>query len=129
MRLNQWNTDSVRRYHPFKDELTIGEQNVILRGSRLLIPKTLQQKAIDIAHGSHQGLSKTKALIREKVWFLGMDELIQKTISTCLACQAVGKPCPPEPVKMMPMPKGPLGDYTYRFFRTPAFKRIITGSY
>ncbi len=45
---------------------------MILRGSRIFI---LQQKAIDIAHESHQGLVKTKSLLREKVWFPGIDEM------------------------------------------------------
>ena len=67
----------------------------------------MQQKAIDIAHESHQGLSKTKALLREKIWFLGIDELAKRTIDSCLACQAVGRSPPPEPIKQAEMPKAP----------------------
>ena len=47
-------------YKAIKDELSIGAQNFILRGSRIVIPLSLPQKVIDIAHESHQGLSKTK---------------------------------------------------------------------
>ena len=107
IRLNLWDLDSVRPYRVFKEELAVGEQNVIIRGSRIVIPKSLQQKAIDIAHETHQGLSKTKALLREKIWFLGIDELVKKTIDSCLACQAVGRSAPPEPIKQAEMPKGP----------------------
>ena len=72
-----------------------------------MIPKSLQRKAVDIAHESHQRISKTKALLREKVWFSGIDELVKTTLESCLACQAVGKAAPPEPVRLTSMPDAP----------------------
>ena len=81
IRLNQWDYEIVKPYRLIKDELTIGKQNVILRGSKIVIPTSLQQKAVDIAHESHQGISKTKALLREKVWFSGIDKLVKKLSS------------------------------------------------
>ncbi len=106
LRLNQWSS-VAKCYSSFKDEYTIGKGNVILRGTRIVIPKSLQRKAIDIAHESHQGLSKTKALLREKVWFPGIDDMVKKTIDACLACQAVGQSPPPEPIQPSDMPTGP----------------------
>ena len=97
----------VRPYRSFKAGLTIAKQNTILRGSRIIIPKSLQKRAVDIVHESHQGLSKTKALLREKIWFVGIDELVKKTIDSYLACEAVGKSAPPEPIKQNEMTKGP----------------------
>ena len=61
--LNSWKVDRVRPYRSFKADLTIGKHNTILCGSRIIIPKSLQKRAVDIAHESHQGLSKTKALL------------------------------------------------------------------
>ena len=107
IRLHQWDYEIVKPYRLIKDELTIGKQNIILRGSKIVIPTSLQQKAVDIAHESHQGISKTKALLREKVWFSGIDELVKKTLESCLACQAVGKAAPPEPVRLTNMPEAP----------------------
>ena len=63
-----------------KEELTIGAQNIILRGSRIVIPESLQQRPIDIAHESHQGPSKTKAMIPEKVWLPKLDEAVKATL-------------------------------------------------
>ena len=107
VRLDVWETDCLKSYRLIMDELTIGAQGIILRGSRIVIPKLLYQRAIDIAHENHQGLSKTKALLREKVWFPGIDDLVQKTLQSCIACQAVGKPAPPEPLHLQDMPKSP----------------------
>ena len=94
IRLNSWELDSVRPHHSFKADLAIGKHNTIFRGSQIIIPKSLQKRAVDIAHESHQGLSKTKALLREKLWFIGIDELVKTTIDSCLACQDVGKSAP-----------------------------------
>eukprot|EP00795_Rhopilema_esculentum_P005121 gene5121-biopygen179 len=94
-------------YRAIKEELSIGAQNIILRGSRIVIPLSLRQKAIDIAHESHQGLSKTKAMIREKVWFPKIDDLVKATIDSCLACQATGKENRPEPLQLSELPTKP----------------------
>ena len=80
---------------------------IVLRSTRIVLPQSLQQRAIDIAHASHLGLSKTKALIREKVWFPKMDEMIKTTIDQCIPCQAVGKLNPPQPIESTEMPNGP----------------------
>ena len=82
-------------------------QGIILRGSRIVLPESLQQRAIDLAHETHPGLTKTKALIREKIWFPDIDKLVKNTINRCIACQATGRPNPPEPLAMTDMPNGP----------------------
>ena len=54
-----------------------------------------------------KGLVKTKALLREKVWFPGIDRMVKETIDNCIACQATCRPNPPEPLQMSDMPQGP----------------------
>ena len=70
------------------------------------MPKSLQQRAIDIAHETHLGLTKTKALIREKIWFPNIDKMVKDTVDRCIACQAVSRTSPPEPLTVTEMPKG-----------------------
>ena len=89
IRLNQWDNDIVKPYKSVKDELTVTSENIILRGTRTVIPESLQQKAIELAH---ERLAKTKALLREKVWFPGIDEATKNMIDRCIPCQSVGKP-------------------------------------
>ena len=107
IKLNKWHYDLVKAFKPVKDELTATSKGVVLRGTRIVLPQSLQQRAVDIAHATHLGLSKTKALIREKVWFPKMDEMIQTTIKQCIPCQAVGKSNPHQPIESTEMPKGP----------------------
>ena len=75
-----------------------------LRGNRLIIPKQLRTQVIQLAHEGHQGLVKTKKLLREKVWFPGIDNLAAKMIKDCLACQSVGQPAKPAPLNPLPIP-------------------------
>ena len=51
---------------------------------------------------------KTKAILREKIWFPGIDRLVKETIDRYIPCQATGQPNPPEPLQMSDMPQGPL---------------------
>ena len=79
----------IKTFSKIRDELSIAEDTgIILRGSRIVLPTSLRQKAIEIAQEGHQGVVKTKRLLREKVWFPGIDKLVQQTIETCIPCQA-----------------------------------------
>ena len=83
IRLNKWNTDTVKPFLRIKDELTIGKSNIILRGTRIVIPDTLQKKPFNLAHATHQELAKMKALNREEIWFPGIDKSVKDMIGSC----------------------------------------------
>ena len=38
--------EAVKQYKPIKDKITIGFNNIILRGSRIIIPDSLHQRAV-----------------------------------------------------------------------------------
>ena len=107
IKTNKWDSPTVKPFKAVKNELTTTAQGIILRETRIVIPAVLQQQAIDIAHESHLGIEKTKSLIREKIWFPQIDSRVKDTIEQCITCQAVGKPQPPEPLRMTEMPKLP----------------------
>ena len=98
----------LKLFKQVKDELTVNnETNIILRDSRIVVPTVLRHKAISIAHESHQGLVKTKQLLREKVWFPGIDQDVKRAIDGCVACQANGPDNRPDPLQMLPLPPAP----------------------
>ena len=91
IRLNLWDSNIVAPFRKVKDELTVTPENIILRSARIVLPEALQQRAIDIAHESHQGLSEIKALLRTKTWLRGTDDLAKRTVDQCiLLCKATG---------------------------------------
>ena len=107
IKLDRWDNERLKGFKSVKDEISVTSQGIILRGSRIVLPETLKQRAVDLAHETHQGLTKTKALIREKIWFPDIDKLVKNTVDRCIACQATGRPNPPEPLAMTDMPNGP----------------------
>ena len=82
-------------------------EGIILRGHKILIPKSLQQQVIDICHEGHLGIVKTKQLLPSKVWFPGIDKSVETRIANCIPCQASINTAQREPLKMSPTPKGP----------------------
>jgi len=85
----RWTDDSdeLRPYkHVFTELSTCGD--IILRGTQIVIPKSQQQRVIDLAHEGHQGIVRTKALLRSKVYFPGIDRMAEQTVKQCIAFQA-----------------------------------------
>ena len=75
MRIRQ----SLIVFRKVKDELTISEESdVVLKNCPIIIPVTLRHKVVTLAHEGHQGLVKTKQLLRENVWFSGIDQWVSK---------------------------------------------------
>ena len=111
----EWTDPIVQGFKNIKDELSI-YNGIILRGNRIVIPNSLQEKAVDLAHIGHQGIGKTKALIREKVWFSGIDKMVENKIRNCLACQATTtRQETREPVKSTVLPKAPWKEISIDF--------------
>ena len=57
------------------DELSVSDnQDLLLRSHRLVLPVTLRSRALNIAHKGHQGLTKTKQLLRAKFGSLALTQ-------------------------------------------------------
>jgi len=65
-------SDCSKSVKAVKDEITkVGQ--LVLRGTRIISPVSLQQKLIHAAHEGHEGIVKTKARLRSKLWCPDMD--------------------------------------------------------
>ena len=102
----QVNKDELIIFHKVRQELTVCDK-VILKRNLIVLPKLLRNRALNLAHQGHLGLSKTKALIREKTWFQHIDKLTEELINSCLPCQLVGIPKPPAPLQPTQLPPKP----------------------
>ncbi|XP_022807438.1 uncharacterized protein K02A2.6-like [Stylophora pistillata] len=102
------NQNTYKALERVKEELTIcSSSSVLIRGTRIIVPEALQQTVIDLAHEGHQGITKTKSLLREKVWFPGINDAVEKKVKSCLACQVTTPETKCEPLNMSPLPEGP----------------------
>ena len=85
-KLKHSDDETVKPYQNIHSELTISETSLLIRNRRLVLPNTLQEKAIMIAHEGHLGMTKTKSLLRSKLWFPAMDSMTEKIIGACHEC-------------------------------------------
>lgn len=91
----------------------IGE--LILRHSRIVIPKPLQERIIDLGHTGHPGIVAMKTRMRMKVWFPNMDKMIEEKVKSCLGCLMTSVQDPPNPISVCPMPNAPWLDIAIDF--------------
>ena len=62
-----------RSFVMVRNELTFIGQ-VILRGTRIVIPKVLRSRVLELAHSGHQGIVKMKKRLRSQLWWPGVDK-------------------------------------------------------
>ena len=79
---NQWDNPELKPFRNDKDELSVAN-GLVLRQTRVVIPPSLQQKSVDLAHDTHQGIVKTKSFIREKIWFPAIDRIVEDKVENC----------------------------------------------
>ena len=99
-----------------RDELTVHSDNILMRNNRTVLPKSLRQRAVNIAHEGHQDVTKTKAFLRSKVWFPRMDGVVEEAVKNCASCQALAPAFRSiEPYKMSELPSGPWENISIDF--------------
>ncbi|KAL9988412.1 hypothetical protein ACROYT_G002850 [Oculina patagonica] len=100
-------TSTLKIFANVRSELTSVDGNLVLRGSRIVIPDALQKPVVELAHEGHQGQVKTRSLLRSKVWFPRMDSLVNSLVRQCITCQITTPRPSREPLQMTPLPNGP----------------------
>ena len=73
---------SVQMFREIMSELTLTGNGIILKGERIVLPETLQIKAIELAQS---GLQRR---LRYHFFFHGMDTKVKEFVESCQNCQA-----------------------------------------
>lgn len=118
--------------HANRDELSLAhEDSIILKGRRIVLPETLQNRPAKIAHAGHQGVVKSTALLREKVWFKNMQPLVEENIRNCHTCQISTHKTAREPQKMSPLPAAPWTEVSADFghLQNGKYLLVVTDEY
>lgn len=82
----------------------------------VVIPEELQTEIIQIAHESHPGRVKTIGLVKETMWFPGLDSKVNQILDQCITCQAVVETPIKEPLKMSELPQQPWTQLVTDFY-------------
>ncbi|RXN32929.1 Transposon Ty3-G Gag-Pol poly [Labeo rohita] len=88
--LEGWPTKSrveamVQPYFQFAGELTV-ENGLLLKGCRLVIPKSLQSDILEKLHNAPQGIAKCRERSKQSVWWPGLSTQLQQKVEKCEIC-------------------------------------------
>ena len=119
------NENTRKAFEKIADEISITPGGLILKGARIFVPSTLQDRVIELAHEGHQGIVRTKQLLRSKVWFPKMDSAVEKAINKCFACQAATTTKSREPVKMSTLPSASWTILSADFYTTTGGEELL----
>lgn len=103
-------------YNSVRYELTQTSGGIILLGNRICIPQSLQSQIIALTHQGHQGIVRTKQLVRNYVWFPNIDKAVEDAIATCPKCQANTNAFQLQPLQMSRLPNGPWSELSIDFY-------------
>ena len=90
------------RYLPYIDEIS-EEEGILLRGNRIIVPKSMRHEIRSRIHKGHLGIERCKTRAREALFWQGMDTEISEMISRCETCLESRKQQQREP--LMPLPR------------------------
>ena len=96
----------IQQFWPYQHLLT-QVQGLILKGVQIVIPRSLRKKMLARAHEGHQGIAKTKVLMRETMWWPGMSNEIEQMIAGCDVCACYRHQQCKEPQSSTPSPQLP----------------------
>ena len=102
----RWEGTECSEYLHVANELCV-VGGIIMRGTRIVIPKGLRTTVLTIGHEGHLGVVSMKQRLRTKVWWPKLEKDVERFVKTCDACQLVGRPDPPEPVASTELPQRP----------------------
>ena len=100
---------------------------LVVRGPRIVVPRMLRDKVVKLAHEGHQGITKTKEYLRTRVWFPGLDKMVEAHIQHCHPCQVVSISQEREPLRMTPLPSEPWKEVAVDFWGPDPYWRVSVG--
>ena len=108
-------TDTVKKnkngyvslFKKFTDELSIDDQ-LVLRGTQIVIPPSAIKDTIRKLHASHQGIVRTKRRARQTVFWPGMTSDLTNTVVACPDCAYYRPSNVPEPLTQDSLPTRPF---------------------
>ena len=121
------------RYTAVWGELTV-INDLICRGERIVIPNsrlpgdegTLREWVVDLGHSGHMGMTATKRLLRHRLWFPGMDRIVEDRVAACHPCQAATDKHTKDPLKPNDAPSRPWSTiYADHWGPTPDRRHIL----
>ena len=76
---------TIMPYWKTRGELTVHD-SLLLYGSRIVVPKSLQRETLLKIHEGHQGIQRCRLRARSSVWWPGISQQINDLVHRCSVC-------------------------------------------
>lgn len=105
METGEWGAE-LSKYEAVKEEL-YEANGILMRGGLAIIPNSLREKALTLAHKGHPGMTKMKTILRERVWWPSMSGSVEEWVGSCRTCVLNGRKERPTPMERTKLPTAP----------------------
>ena len=85
---------------------------MLLRSMRIVMPKVLRKRVLDLAHEGHLGIAVMKRQLSSKAWWPDIDKDVKRSCQCSCGRQLVSKPIDPKPIIRTALPSGPWQEVT-----------------
>ena len=119
--------DAMKPYWSTRGELTV-VQNILLKGTRIVIPSSMRLEILDKIHEGHQGIAKCREHAKSSVWWPGLSREIQDLVQQCRTC-ALHRDNKPEPLIATPWPDRPWQIVATDLFQMKGIDYLIVIDY
>ena len=92
-------------YWPIRAEFAIHNE-LLLKGTSLVIPAVMQREILSRLHEAHQGIVKCRERARNTVWWLGINKQLEEVVRNCSKC-AESRSDKAEPIMYSEFPNRP----------------------
>ena len=134
----------LNKYWQVRANLTVND-NLLLFGSRIVVPVAMRTETLRKIHQGHQGFQKCRSRVTTSVWWPGITKSLESFIKACPECQQT-IPSQREPLLSTPLPNHPwekvamdlfdlkgktyilLVDYYSRFVEVQQLQSMTTSS-
>ena len=96
----------IRPYWNIRDEMSV-ENGMILKGHRIVIPRSVQPEILKQLHVGHLGQEKTKLRAKDTVFWPNINKDIEHAVQKCATCQEHLTSQIPEPLLQHDLPTSP----------------------
>ena len=117
----------LKKYWQFHSSFSTCD-NLLLFGSRIVVPNSKQVETLQKIHQGHQGLQKCRLRVSKSVWWFGVTQDLEKFIRDCPTCQQT---IPPqrEPLMATPLPDHPWEQLATDLFHHNGLNYILLVDY
>jgi hypothetical protein len=118
----------VRPYYNFRDELVVQDE-LVMKGDRVVVPAQQQQQMIESLHSSHFGIESCLRRARECLYWPNMNSQVQQYIEKCSVCMSMADKQQKETMISHEIPNQPWSKVGTDLFQLDGRTYLITVDY